>query len=667
MRKSLLLALGLGCLALFAQPIPGRYVVELTDEPVAALQASLLRREPGRRPASLSQAPEIAARRALIQAGQQRLARAVASRGGRVLGAVDTALNALFVRIDDSQAAALRQLPGVLRVTQERRHYARLDRVLALSKIPEAWQRIGGAENAGAKMRIAILDSGIDSEHPGFAPAGFAAPEGFPKSSSEANAKLTTNKVIVVRSYEALAAEDSGYGADGTDNNGHGTNAGCAAACIVHPINDNGFQIAGAAPAAFLGAYKVLGDSGSGSSAMILKGIEDAMKDGFDVLNLSLGSDLAIDPATDPEVKALNAAVDAGFIVAVAAGNAGPDENTINSPGVAENVMTVGSSSSDRAVTADGIKPIDPNQISGFSSRGPNLGSSLKPDLVAVGDNFLTAFSKHKSEIPYDLTEGTSFATPTVAGAAAVLKAGRPGLTASLYQSLLVNSASEIVLASGSPAPIRHQGAGRLDLVAAFTQPFAFAPVSVKFGIGGDSASFSRNIDILNVTDEPVTATVSVKSFDGRVVPSIDGATSGEVPAKGKVFFTLKFAGTSLEGEYHGVIIVKNNKNGVEGRIPYWYGARATARAITLLEAKSEGPAGDTSVFGARVVDGAGIDVPGATITVTTETPGAKVQEVSPVDGRPGVIGIAVQLAAGENVFKLTAGAVSRTVTITGQ
>jgi hypothetical protein len=400
---------------------------------------------------------------------------------------------------------------------------------------------------------------------------------------------------------------------------------------------------------------------------MILKGIDDAMKDGFDVLNLSLGSDTPSDPAEDSQVKALNAAVDAGYIICVAAGNAGPDENTMNSPGTAEKVITVGSSSSDRELTAEGPKELDPNRLSSFSSRGPNLGPGLKPDMVAVGDNFVTADSREKGGEAHTITQGTSFATPTVAGAAALLKAARPGFTAAQYQSLLINSASEIKLADGKPAPVRHQGAGRLDMMAALDMPLAFSPTSVKFGVGGDTTDATREITITNLTEEQITLELAVRSFDDSPAARIDGPSKLDLPSKGSATVRLRFSASGLAGgEYQGVLLVKNSKGPVEGRVPFWYGVRSEAKGITMLEYKGEGSAGQVTELYARVVDGAGLDVPGATLTAATDTPGAEIGAIAQVEGKPGVINVEVKLAPGENTIVLTAGAVTRTLKMTG-
>ena len=230
--------------AAIAQPIPGRYIVELAAEPAVTVRTT-----------------ERQSRRAAIQNEQRAVSRAVALRGGRVLTTMDTALNALVVSIPDSQAAALGAVPGVTRITQDRMYWAKLDRVLTLSNVPQAWEKLGGAAKAGLGVGVAILDTGIDTGHPGFKDDSLIQLPGYPRASSAANEKLVTRKVIVIRSYEDLAA-DKGYGTDATDNNGHGTNAACATACVIHetPIG----AIAGAAPKAYLGAYKVLGDNGGG-------------------------------------------------------------------------------------------------------------------------------------------------------------------------------------------------------------------------------------------------------------------------------------------------------------------------------------------------------------------------------------------------------------------
>ena len=108
------------------------------------------------------------------------------------------------------------------------------------------------------------------------------------------------------------------------------------------------------------------------------------------------------------------------------------------------------------------------NAMALFSSRGPNTDSSIKPDLVATGMFLYTATQKtNPFSVLYGATgyireaDGTSFAAPLVTGAAALLKAARPGLTAAQYRSLLVNSASPMEFS------VQWTGAGRLNVSAA--------------------------------------------------------------------------------------------------------------------------------------------------------------------------------------------------------
>ncbi len=82
-----------------------------------------------------------------------------------------------------------------------------LGRAISIANVPAAWSTLGGAANAGAGVKMGIIDSGINQNHPGFQAPGLAPPRGFP----EGDANYTNHKVIVARSYVALSA--LGYGA----------------------------------------------------------------------------------------------------------------------------------------------------------------------------------------------------------------------------------------------------------------------------------------------------------------------------------------------------------------------------------------------------------------------------------------------------------------------
>jgi subtilisin family serine protease len=660
MIRAIFAVVGIVSLA-WSQAIPSRYIVELSGEPSGAVQGALLRAEPSRRLSDLASHRLVAESRAEI-ARQQRTARtAIEARGGRVLSALDTTLNALIV--ESSSAETLRAIPGVLRVTQDRLVHARLDHALPLNGVINAINRVG-ADKAGAGIRVAILDSGIDASHPGFQDDTLVPPDGFPRTSSDTNQKHVSNKVIVARSYESLA--DGGYGGDARDRNGHGTNAACAAACVNHnaPVG----RISGAAPKAFLGSYKVLGDNGSGPTSAILNGIDDAVKDGFDVLNLSLGDELTGKPEDDVQVKALNKAAEAGAIIVCAAGNEGPDDNSINSPGFAEKVISVGSSANDRTFDdSANPTPSNPNRISDFSSRGPSLSVNLKPDMVAVGDNFYTASSTVKDpQTYYTVTQGTSFATPTVAGAAAVLKSARPGLTAAQYRSLLVNSSTGLSGSDSNPIPVRSQGAGRLNLVASLDQPVAIEPVSINFRQGDGSPNLKRDLTVTNVGSAAVNLTLTVQSFDGKNVPVIEGKPTAPLPPQAAGTITVQFSGSAITGESQGLILIANDANAVVARVPYWYAAPAnTAASLTVFKAPASAAAGETAIFFVRVVDGSGIAFSDNSLNITPTSGGGSVAGLEVYPDSPNTYVVAVKIGReGENVFQLKSGSVTRNVTI---
>jgi subtilisin family serine protease len=657
----LLLFIFLSVVEAFAQAIPGRYIVQLSGSPAGEVQAALIRAgKPGRR------SSQVLARQKEIATAQAGVRAAVSKRGARVLGSADTAANVLFIQADAATAESLRGLSGISRVVPDSLVFARLNRALPLSNFTNAAARVG-IGNAGAGMLIAVIDTGIDTSHPGFSDDTLVPPAGFPVASSTANQALVTKKVIVVRSYEDIAAS-AAFGTDASDKNGHGTSSACAAGCVQHtsPIG----VISSAAPKAFLGAYKALGDNGSGPTSAILKAIDDAVKDYADVLNLSLGSELTGDPAADLKVQALNLAADAGVVIVCAAGNEGPDHNSIDSPGFAEKVIAVGSSSSDRSIGSDAtFTSIDPNRISGFSSRGPSVANILKPDMVSVGDNFyLAASTVVDPAIFYKVTQGTSFASPTVAGAAAFIKSARPGLTAAQYRSLLVNSTSTLFLASGAPIAVRSEGSGRLNIGNSLDQLIALSPVSLNFGRGGD-VNIMRDITVTNLAAVPVNVAVSVVPFDGRVAPQIVSAPNDPLAPGASATVTFSFSGTDLSGEYQGAIVIANDSNQLIAHASYLYSVPSTIPAsITVFQAPDSAAAGSTATFFVRVVDAAGNEIADPQLTVTPTSGGGSVVGTAPVADLIALFAVQVTMGGkSDNVFTITDGNVSRSVTISLQ
>ncbi|WP_281374285.1 S8 family serine peptidase [Halobacillus locisalis] len=108
---------------------------------------------------------------------------------------------------------------------------------------------------------------------------------------------------------------------------------------VAGVIGANG-QMRGVAPDAEIYAYRALGPGGMGSSVQVIAALEEAVKEGMDVINLSLGND--VNGPDWPTTHAVNRAIELGTTVIVAAGNSGPDAWTVGSPATSSEAITVG-------------------------------------------------------------------------------------------------------------------------------------------------------------------------------------------------------------------------------------------------------------------------------------------------------------------------------------
>jgi len=239
---------------------------------------------------------------------------------------------------------------------------------------------------------IAIIDTGIDYRHPDL--GGCLGVE-----------------CKVIGGYDFVDMDN-----DPLDGHGHGTHvAGIAAGTGL----SNGVM-----QTARLLAYRTLNSYGSGTASNVIAAIEQAVIDGAQVINLSLGS--SDGTPSHPLSLAVNNAVQMGVIVVASAGNSGPTAGTIGTPGNAELAITVGALHSD-------------SSIAGFSSRGPVSGTyDLKPDIAAPGVDILSA----KLGGGHHRLSGTSMAAPYVAGLVAKLIAIDPLAPPMSWRSRVIQSAT---------------------------------------------------------------------------------------------------------------------------------------------------------------------------------------------------------------------------------
>jgi minor extracellular serine protease Vpr len=257
----------------------------------------------------------------------------------QVVREYDTVLNGVAVELNGASFDSLRAGPGVAHVEPSLTYRPTMNRSPAVIRAPAAWAAVvGGTANAGAGIKVGVLDTGIDQTHPFLTDPSLDPP--FRKF-DPGNEQFTSNKVIVARVYftgrpgtfTAEALQDHGTHVSGTIAGVNGTPA---------PARDGlpaVSGLSGIAPKAFLGNYNVFpGDSGTATSHDIAQAIDDAVKDGMDVINMSLGG--GINGFKDQLTVASDRAAKAGVVVAIAAGNSGPGVNTVESPGQAPGAIT---------------------------------------------------------------------------------------------------------------------------------------------------------------------------------------------------------------------------------------------------------------------------------------------------------------------------------------
>ncbi|MEU6378876.1 S8 family serine peptidase [Streptomyces sp. NPDC046909] len=413
--------------------------------------------------------------------------------------------------------ARLTGSPAVKKVEKvwlDGKRQADLDRSVPQIGAPAAWD--AGFDGTGVK--VAVLDTGVDETHPDLA-----------------------DQEIAERNFS-----DS---PDSVDRNGHGTHV---ASTIAGTGAKSEGKYKGVAPGARILAGKVLDDAGRGWDSDIIAGMEWAVAEGADVVNMSMGGTdtMGIDPLEET-VNRLSATSDTLFVIA--AGNEGyAGESTVGSPGSAASALTVGAVDND-------------DKLADFSSRGPRVGDGgLKPDLTAPGVDIVAAASTASNmeewypdpagTAGYAELSGTSMATPHVAGAAALLAQQHPEWTGERIKAALTGSAKP------GPYSAYQQGTGRTDVARAITQTVVAENGPISFGRPAwphtDDEPVAKEITYRNLGGEPVTLDLSFEALgvDGKPAPEgLFGISSRQVtvPAGGTASTTVT-ADTRVGGETYG-------------------------------------------------------------------------------------------------------------------
>ena len=242
------------------------------------------------------------------------------------------------------------------------------------------------------------------------------------------------------------------------DDCGHGTHvAGCLAGDGY--LSDGRFS--GVAPSCNLIIGKVLNQNGEGNIDHMISAIQWILANqtiyNIKILNISIGFENKVSEMKVKRlVDALESAWEQGILIVAAAGNKGPASKSISPLGFSKNILTVGCHDLD--YHKDGVTLCET-----YSGRGPSIYSLKKPDLVAPGTNIISTSSmcrrkgKHFIDI-YEAKSGTSFATPLVSGAAALLLEKNTSMTPGDLKHRLCYTAVDL------KEPWNKQGWGMLNI-----------------------------------------------------------------------------------------------------------------------------------------------------------------------------------------------------------
>ena len=292
------------------------------------------------------------------------------------------------------------ELPGVVFVELDGRLEIQMNDVNEVHDVNLVWQETG---YTGAGSVVAIIDTGIDSDHVGL---------------DDIDDSNYTNDSKVIAFYDAVNTPELTNGTEikAYDDQGHGTH--CAG--ITAGTGAPDFQYIGVAPKAQLVGVKVLDSGGSGSFATVMAGMEWTVEKrhvfNIRAASMSLGGPGAIEWTSSEEESVNrmgNEMMREGVALFIAAGNSAFSAQ-IGTPGSAEDVITVGALDKNTAIAV-------------YSSQGPTEEGRVKPNIAFVGSSVMAP--DFNTGDGYTSKSGTSMATPGAAGLAALMYQANPDLS----------------------------------------------------------------------------------------------------------------------------------------------------------------------------------------------------------------------------------------------
>ena len=313
-------------------------------------------------------------------------------------------INAFALNVNVDKIISLAKKSDISYISSVTKVFAQMDIVRKVTKIDLANQVLTGED-----VTVAIIDTGI-CEHLDFC--------------------SFENRIVCFKDF--VNKKEIPY-----DDNGHGT-------FVAGVMCGNGFlsgkKYCGVAPNCKIVMCKALDSNGETGATTILEAMQwiydNRKKYNIKIVCMSFGSQPL--ESGDPLMLGAEALWNAGIVVVAAAGNSGPSERTIKSPGISPKIITVGAFDDGRNIVDENLREY---KVADFSSRGPAF-AFYKPDCVACGVDIVS--SCNKKEKLYTKMSGTSVATPIVAGSCALLLSKNPKLSPIEVKSKIMSSCHQI-------------------------------------------------------------------------------------------------------------------------------------------------------------------------------------------------------------------------------
>lgn len=315
-------------------------------------------------------------------------------------------INAFAVNVCPQKIATFSSIKHINYITSQAKVFAQVN----VAKKVMNTQILANQGLTGKGVTIAFIDTGIASH------LDFVCPK---------------KRIILFKDFV-------NFEKDNYDDNGHGTFVSSVAV-------GNGFASAkkysGVAPNSNIISLKTLDKNGETGAFTILEAMqwihENHKKYNIRVVCMSFGSQpLSV---SDPLTRGAEMLWNDGIVVVAAAGNSGPDSQTIKSPGVSTKIITVGALDDKRTESEDYDEKLF--SVADFSSRGPAF-SFYKPDLLASGVNLVCC--SNKPEQLYTKMSGTSVATPLIAGLCCLIIEQFPKISPLEVKSLLLANCKKL-------------------------------------------------------------------------------------------------------------------------------------------------------------------------------------------------------------------------------